>query len=67
MRQDGFEAQFQVNYLASYLLCRLFVPLLESTGTENNPARVVIVSSLSSEKGNLKDEPYLSAVAHRKE
>jgi NAD(P)-dependent dehydrogenase (short-subunit alcohol dehydrogenase family) len=38
---DGYELRFQVNYLASYLLTRLLLPVLERSA----PARIVNVSS----------------------
>lgn len=38
---DGYELRFQVNYLASFLLTRMLVPLL----VDSAPARVVNVSS----------------------
>jgi NAD(P)-dependent dehydrogenase (short-subunit alcohol dehydrogenase family) len=38
---DGYELRFQVNYLASYLLTRLLLPVIEQSA----PARIVNVSS----------------------
>jgi NAD(P)-dependent dehydrogenase (short-subunit alcohol dehydrogenase family) len=38
---DGYELRFQVNYLASYLLTRLLLPVVERSA----PARIVNVSS----------------------
>ena len=38
---DGYELRFQVNYLASYLLTRLLLPVIERSA----PARIVNVSS----------------------
>lgn len=64
--QDGYESQFQVNYLGHFLLAYLMRPILESTGTPDSPARVVIISSLSSEKGTLKDHD-IEKVARREE
>jgi NAD(P)-dependent dehydrogenase (short-subunit alcohol dehydrogenase family) len=39
--RDGYELRFQVNYLASFLLTRMLLPLLTSSA----PARIVNVSS----------------------
>ncbi len=42
---DGYEAQFQVNHLAGYLLLRLLDPLLRKTAETHGGARIVIVAS----------------------
>jgi NAD(P)-dependent dehydrogenase (short-subunit alcohol dehydrogenase family) len=42
---DGFEIQFGTNYLGPYHLTKKLLPLLESSGTKENPARVVNLSS----------------------
>lgn len=45
--EDGFELQFQANYLAHFLLANLLIPLMVRSGG----GRLINVSSLSSEKG----------------
>ena len=47
LTEDGFESQFQVNYLGHFLLTHLLLDLL--LGSEE--ARVINISSLSAEKG----------------
>ncbi|KIV79142.1 hypothetical protein PV11_06722 [Exophiala sideris] len=49
MSEDGYESQFQTNYLAHWLLTYLLLPLLESTAAhEEQPGsvRVVNISSM---------------------
>ncbi|KAJ3349634.1 hypothetical protein HDU83_000399 [Entophlyctis luteolus] len=43
--EDGLESQFQANYLGPYLLTTLLIPTLHSSGTPQDPSRVVNVSS----------------------
>jgi len=42
---DGHELRFAVNYLAGHLLARRLLPSLQAAGTEDGPARIVMVSS----------------------
>lgn len=42
---DGYEYQFQVDYLSHFLLTGLLLPRLEASGTPNDPSRVLSVSS----------------------
>jgi len=49
--KDGFEIQFQTNHLAHFLLVQLLFPNLK-----RNKARIVNVSSLASERGQLRTE-----------
>lgn len=46
---DGFESTFQVNHLAPFLLTSLLLPLLERSA----PSRVVTVSSVAHQRGQL--------------
>lgn len=70
---DGFESQFQVNYLSHYLLTRLLVPVMQAS---SESPKVIHVSSLASEnvavsKGDFdtiarcKPEKYNSFEAYR--
>ncbi|XP_054289151.1 retinol dehydrogenase 14-like [Macrosteles quadrilineatus] len=44
--EDGFEAQWQVNYLSHFLLCHLLLPILHNSVSQDCIPRVVNVSSL---------------------
>lgn len=49
MSEDGYESQFQTNYLSHWLLTYLVLPLLESTAArEEEPAGAVRVVNVSS-------------------
>lgn len=50
--EDGFEATFQVNHLSHFLLTRLLLPRLKSC----TPSRIVNVSSIAHQRGNLNFE-----------
>jgi len=43
--EDGFESQLATNYLGHFLLTHLLLPMLEKTGKQESPARIVNVSS----------------------
>jgi NAD(P)-dependent dehydrogenase (short-subunit alcohol dehydrogenase family) len=43
--KDGIEMQFGTNHVGHFYLTRLLLPILETTGTVEDPARVVNVSS----------------------
>ena len=43
--KDGFEQQWEVNYLSHFLLTSLLLPLLKTAGNPNESARVINVSS----------------------
>jgi len=43
--KDGFESQFAVNYLGHFLLTHLLLPQLRASGTENQAARIINLSS----------------------
>ena len=47
--KDGFESQFGTNHIGHFYLTKLLLPVLESTGTEADPARVVALSSLAND------------------
>ncbi|HSJ23154.1 MAG TPA: SDR family NAD(P)-dependent oxidoreductase [Longimicrobiales bacterium] len=51
LSQDGHELQFAVNYLSSYLLTRMLLPLLH----ESTPARIVNVASAAQTPINFDD------------
>lgn len=42
---DGYESQFQTNYLSHFLLTTLLEPALNQGGKPNSPSRVINVSS----------------------
>lgn len=42
---DGYEYQFEVNYLSHFLLTALLIPRLEASGSAQDPARIISVSS----------------------
>lgn len=53
---DGFEVQFQVNYLSHFLLTQLLLPRIIETARESNHAgRIVSVSSTAAWAGGIKD------------
>ena len=43
--QDGYESQFQINYLSHFYLTQLLLDSLKESGTENSWSRIVNVSS----------------------
>ena len=43
--QDGYEAMFAVNYLSVFLLTTQLLPVLKSSGNQDNSSRIVNVSS----------------------
>jgi len=47
LTEDGFESQFGVNHLGHFLLTKQLLPLLISSGTQQQPSRVVNLSSLA--------------------
>ena len=53
--KDGFESQFQVNYLSHFLLFQRLKPTLLSSATANFPSRVINVAS----SGHLKSPVHL--------
>jgi len=58
--EDGFESQFQVNYLSHFLLTYLLMPRLQQGATESEFSRVVNVSSsahFAATKIDLNDIP----------
>lgn len=50
---DGFEMTIGVNFLGTYLLTRLVMPLLLRAGTADRPARIVNVSSAAAAYGTI--------------
>ena len=47
--KDGFESQFGTNHIGHFYVTKLLLPVLEKTGTEEDPARVVALSSLAND------------------
>jgi len=43
--EDGYEAHWTINYLSHFLLTELLLPILKTTGLENENARIINVSS----------------------
>ncbi|WP_214728626.1 SDR family NAD(P)-dependent oxidoreductase [Exiguobacterium sp. s168] len=60
--KDGFESQFQVNYLSHFYLIERLLPLLE----KGNDPRVISISSLAGEGGLIRTDVELEAIAHVK-
>ncbi|ACB61071.1 short-chain dehydrogenase/reductase SDR [Exiguobacterium sibiricum 255-15] len=62
--KDGFESQFQVNYLSHFYLIERLLPLIE----QGHDPRVISISSLAGEGGMIRTDIELEAIAHvRKE
>lgn len=51
--EDGFEAQWAVNYLSHFLLISLLLPLLEAGGQSGDSSRIINVSSCLHYIGNM--------------
>ncbi|CAG4934098.1 unnamed protein product [Colias eurytheme] len=56
--KDGMSFLMQVNYYGHFLLTLLLLPLLNNTGTEEDPARIINMSSLSHRRGSTNIENY---------
>lgn len=52
---DGFEIHWRTNYLGSFHLTHLLLPLLKQTGLESGDARIVNVSSHLHDQGKNED------------
>jgi NAD(P)-dependent dehydrogenase (short-subunit alcohol dehydrogenase family) len=51
---DGYESQFQVNYLSHFLLTKLLLPRMKETSLKKEIAcRIVNVSSMANYGGSL--------------
>jgi len=65
--KDGFESQFQINYLSHFLLTVLLLPRIMNSVSSNRRSRVINVSSVASNGGgnidfsDLKMEKFYSA------
>mmetsp|Transcript_7959 Transcript_7959/g.13793 ORF Transcript_7959/g.13793 Transcript_7959/m.13793 type:complete len:306 (+) Transcript_7959:318-1235(+) len=55
LTEDGFEATWQVNTLAPFLLARLLLPSLSKASAASGSARLVYVGSMLDKKGDLSD------------
>lgn len=51
--KDGFEWQWQVNYLSHFLLTSLLLPLVQAAGTPERYSRIVNVSSCVHQLGSI--------------
>lgn len=47
--EDGYEAHWTINYLSHFLLTELLLPVLKSSGSENENVRIINVSSCAHE------------------
>jgi len=50
---DGYESQFQTNYLSHFLLTNLLLPRIITSGRTEQYARIVNVSSCAHYGGNI--------------
>ncbi|MCY4610457.1 MAG: SDR family NAD(P)-dependent oxidoreductase [Gammaproteobacteria bacterium] len=55
LTEDGFEIHWRINYLGSFHLTHLLLPLLKQTGLESGDARIVNVSSHLHDQGKNED------------
>ncbi|ASI35502.1 MULTISPECIES: SDR family NAD(P)-dependent oxidoreductase [unclassified Exiguobacterium] len=62
LTKDGFESQFQVNYLSHFYLIERLLPLLQ----HGNDPRVISISSLAGEGGLVRTDIELESIAHVK-
>lgn len=60
--EDGYEAHWTINYLSHFLLTELLLPVLKSTGLQNENARIINVSSCAHEASPLLN---LSSISYR--
>ena len=58
LTQDGFETQFETNYLSHFLLFQLLKPALLASSTPEFNSRVIMVSSESHRAGEVRFEDY---------
>jgi len=66
--EDGYETNFQVNYLGHFLLVNLLDGTLGSSSSSSSEAgRVIMISSLSSEKASLAADAGVEQAARRRE
>lgn len=47
--ENGHEAHWTINYLSHFLLTELLLPVLKTSGLENENARIINVSSCAHE------------------
>ena len=53
--EDGFEAQLATNHIGHFLLSHLLFSRLEESGSADQPARIVNVSSIAHYLGSWMD------------
>jgi retinol dehydrogenase-14 len=58
LTEDGFETQFATNHFNHALLTLLLLPKLEESGTDSQPARIVMVTSTLYEYGKVRDVDF---------
>lgn len=65
---DGFESQLATNYLGHFLLTHHLLPLLKAAGENGANARIVNVSSIAHEQGQIyfKDIHFKKLVSYNK-
>ena len=56
LTEDGFETQFQVNYLGAFLLTNLLLPQLKRASSQSDPGVIVDVSSIAQYNGSIDFE-----------
>ncbi|VVC32302.1 Hypothetical protein CINCED_3A006046 [Cinara cedri] len=58
--EDGYEAHWTINYLSHFLLTELLLPVLKTSGSNNENARIINVSSCAHEASPLIDFDKIS-------
>lgn len=53
LTEDKIESQMAINHMAHFLLSNLLLPTLTKSGTRDDPARIVTVTSITEMHGNI--------------